>query len=166
MDSNAYWGVSIIDNGHGLITGTNITQNLVGLFLRNNASAAVGGETRIGDSGAQGIRVWDGSSLILGIKAYVDSNQADGVHVVGNSTVTPLSSTKIANNRGSGFNVRDTSLLHVTSGNNPDVVGNNGWGIFCEGWPADARLSPPGYTTANVFGNSMGQINCPGYLIP
>jgi hypothetical protein len=74
--------------------------------------------------------------------------------------------TTIKNNMGDGISVRDTSLVTATSGVNPVIPGNTGCGIVCETFPGDARLASPGFGAAAVFGNALGQLDCPGYFLP
>jgi hypothetical protein len=163
---NASWGVSVIDNGTARIYDSTIAENATGLFLRIEASASLGSGTRIADNNGIGVRVWDASTLLLGYQSIVENNDVPGVHVIGDSVVVPLANAVIRNNNGDGIQLRDTSLATSTSGSFPEISGNAGWGVRCEGDPADARLGTPGYPATAVFGNTMGQISCPGFMIP
>jgi len=162
---NALWGVSLMDNASASVYSSSITDNLVGVFLRVGARVTLGSGAVVANNTGHGVRVWDSSTLMLGTNSSVESNGAAGVHVVGASEVIPLTTT-IKNNRGDGIAARDTSLVTATSGVNPTITANTGWGIRCEGFPGDARLASPGFGLAAVFGNTLGQITCPGYVIP
>ena len=133
--------------------------------MRMSASALIGAGSLISDNRGVGIRVWDGSTLNLGINATVEDNLSHGVLVSGNSVVIPLQAI-IRRNQGNGIHLRDTSLAGSWVGEEPTITDNTGWGVYCEGFPGDARLQSPGYDLSAVFGNAVGQIDCPGYQIP
>jgi hypothetical protein len=162
---NKLWGVSLGENASGNIFLSSIENNLVGIFLRMNASLMLGSGAKVVKNEGHGVRVWDSSTLLLGANSLIEGNGAGGVHAIGASVVAPQLTT-IKNNRGDGISVRDTSLVTATAGINPTITANSGWGIRCEGFPGDARLASPGFGLAAVFGNTAGQINCPGYVIP
>jgi hypothetical protein len=161
--ANASWGVSIASNAHAVITASTISENQVGVFMTLEASASIGGGTLVADNTGSGIRVWDGSTLILG--ATVEDNGSHGVLVFGNSMVTPRNAV-IRGNSANGIYLRDTCLAGSSSGNEPEITGNGGWGVYCQNPPGDAHLQSPGYPASAVTGNTAGQISCPGYQIP
>jgi hypothetical protein len=165
VEGNIDWGLSIIDNAHADVFETTLRNNEVGVFMRMNASALIGTGGLISDNHGAGIRVWDGSTLNLGINATVENNLSHGVLVSGNSVVVPLQAL-IQGNQGDGIRLTDTSLAGSWMGEEPTITGNTGWGVSCEGFPGDARLQSPGYGVTDVFANTAGQIDCPGYQIP
>jgi hypothetical protein len=162
---NKYWGVSLIDNASGNVFSSSISNNFVGCFLRVGGRLMLGSGARVANNEGHGVRVWDSSALLLGANSTIEGNGAGGVHAMGASEVMPQLTT-IKNNRGDGIAVRDTSLVTAMAGVNPTITANSGWGIRCEGFPGDARLASPGFGLAAVFANALGQINCPGYVIP
>jgi hypothetical protein len=163
--NNKYWGLSLIDNASGIVTSSSITENYAGIFLRLGGRLLLGSRASITSNQTHGVRVADSSTLMLATNSVIEGNGAGGVHVSGASEVIPLATT-IKNNNGDGIAVRDTSLVTATAGANPAITANAGWGIRCEGFPGDARLATPGFGLAAVFGNTLGQITCPGFLIP
>ncbi len=165
VEGSMDWGVSIIDNAHADVFDTAIRDNEVGVFMRMNASALIGTGGLISDNRGAGIRVWDGSTLNLGVNATVENNLSHGVLVSGNSVVIPML-TAIRGNQGDGIRLRDTSLAGSWAGQEPTITANTGWGVYCESFPGDARLQSPGYGITDVSGNALGQIECPGFQIP
>jgi hypothetical protein len=162
---NRYWGVSLTQNATASVSASSIHENVGGVSLRIGARLTLGSGAVVANNEGLGVRVWDSSTLFLGANSLIEGNRAGGVHAMGGSEVVPLSTT-VRNNGGDGIAVRDTSLVTATFGVNPTITANSGWGIRCEGFPGDARLASPGFGLAAVFGNTLGQINCPGYVIP
>ncbi len=160
------WGVSVLEQASATLIGTHVDDNLVGLFLTGGATASLGSGARLHNNTAEGARVWEDSILFLGTGALVEDSGSHGVAVRGGSLVVPIQST-IRNNGGSGIYLTDTSLAGSRgSGNDPEISGNSGWGVFCEPAPAVAQIQQPGYAAASVFNNGAGQMSCPGFMFP
>jgi len=94
--------------------------------------------------------------------------ERNGIFAGGGSSIH-LGRATIRGSSGFGIFLGDTS---VVGGNESTVItGNAGWGIECQGSPALPQIASAGpggefsLNGTNVFGNTRGQINCPGIVI-
>ncbi len=158
------------------LSGAQITNNSNGaIYLGANSTAYLsvnsipGGEPSptVIRSNRSGIIAHQSSSVDLrGV--IIENNQGDGVSLWSGSSVT-MSGQDMANvirgNQGNGIFAADTSLVEpATSGDKISITGNSGFGIYCVGPPSVSQLTNgPALTTVSVFGNVMGQSNCPGF---
>lgn len=163
-EKNSFHGVSVLDNAVAIIGFSSIDDNAVGVFVRLGGRATLGTGSAVTGNRLEGVRVWDASTLFLGGGAVIEGNGRAGVSAMGASEVSPQQTT-IKNNHGDGITVLDTSLVTSPPGASPLITGNSGWGIACESFPGDARLGSPGFGAAAVFGNTAGQLSCPGYFV-
>ena len=117
----------------------------------------------ISNNARHGVSVFNSGTAILDTGAVVASNAADGVLVddgtvnVGNGDGSATIQSNVAN----GIYLKTNSVgLFNNDGN--QIVSNSGWGILCDGPPANPLIAI-GLTATKigtVSGNGAGQISC------
>lgn len=127
----------------------------VGISVNANATAVLN-EVRIADTRQSGIIVRNGSH-VSSYGLLVEHSGADGVYVVGGSTLT--FDGEILNSTYNGIGLHDTSL--VIPYGTPSILNSGVLGIFCARAPAVAQVAPTGFDPAFVSGNGAGATNCP-----
>ncbi len=165
ISANRSVGVLLTDDTSASLSHSELTENRMdGLQLVMGARAGLGGCT-VADN-EWGIRLNDLSTVSLSTGSVVERNRLHGMMATGASLVLLGDKSVVRGNGLDGISVFDTSLLRCRSCTGVEISGNSGWGVTCEAFPGDARLAPPGLDKSAVFGNALGQINCPGYVVP
>lgn len=146
---------------------TTIHQHSFGVVLQSSFLSAF--SSVIADSVIGGVSMSLGSTASLGNATIVENNGVLGMYAVGGSSISLMDAT-IRGNGAGGVRLADVSVI---SGNpSASIVANGGWGVLCAPAPAVPQISeaiPNGGISlgaANVHGNTAGQINCPGVLVP
>ena len=137
--SNARDGV-FLSGGSVEVDGVISNNARHGIAIFNSGTATVDDGAVVASNAANGVLVEDGTvqvgSLVLGASGTVQSNAANGIYLKTNSV---------------GF--------FNNSGN--QIVSNSGWGILCDGSPANPLIAiGPAGTIGTVSGNGAGQISC------
>jgi hypothetical protein len=152
-------GIAVSDNGAAdLAQDLQVTGNQVGVSVGSGGRLRLSGFSIAGNR-SEGLVASDGANVFLAA-GVVEGNVGHGVRMEGGSILSHLSQATIRNNGGSGISLADTSITRGGS-SQAFITGNGGWGIFCAGPPAVAQVTPPGFSAANVTGNSAGASNCP-----
>lgn len=151
-------GGSIFLNGSNAVIKT--TSNGPALVMEGGAAFLNGGQ--ITNNAQRGIHADNGSTVSLNNGASVDSNGEDGLQLIAGSSALVVNS-KIQGNTGNGVFISDASAVSF----GPQAIGgqvknNTGWGIFCQAYP---RV-PQAIGEPLVSGNTGGNSNCPGLVIP
>jgi hypothetical protein len=112
----------------------------------------------ISNNGGQGVSVFNSGTAILDTGTVVAANAANGVLVedgtvnVGNGD----GSVTIQSNSANGVYLKTNSVGFFNNAGN-QIVSNSGWGILCDGAPANPLIAG---TIGTVSGNGAGQISC------
>ena len=116
----------------------------------------------ISNNGEYGISVFHSATAILDTGSFVASNAANGV-LVEDGTVNLGNgdgSATIQSNGANGIYLKTNSVGFFNNGGNK-IVSNSGWGILCDGPPANPLIAiRPAGTVGTVSGNAAGQIAC------
>ena len=159
IENNAPDGININNGGIAALLG--------GLaVVKSNARDGVrvfGGSFRslggvISNNGGQGVSVFNSGTAILDTGTVVAANAANGVLVedgtvnVGNGD----GSVTIQSNSANGVYLKTNSVGFFNNAGNK-IVSNSGWGILCDGPPANPLIAG---TIGTVSGNGAGQISC------
>ena len=162
IENNSPDGLNVNNGGIATLLG--------GLaVLRSNARdgvAVFGGSVRsigvISNNGRHGISVFNNGTVILDTGAVVASNAANGVLIedgtvnVGNGD----GSATIQSNSANGIYLKTNSVGFFNNAGN-QIVSNGGWGILCDGPPANPLIAIGlAGTIGTVSGNGAGQISC------
>jgi hypothetical protein len=151
--------IAFIGGSVSIGNGSQIQHNGQGGVIANAGAVTLAGADIANNRGG-GVSTFDGGHVNMQNDTIIENNTGDGVTVSGGSAASIQGQNFIRNNTGDGVHVRDTSiaLFGILTGPN-QIVGNGGWGIFCDvGPPAVAQMSG---TPGNVSGNGPGQVNCP-----
>jgi hypothetical protein len=162
IEGNSNTGVLVINGGNAFIASPGV--------VRSNARDGVqvfGGSVRvsggvISGNARHGISVFNSGTALLDTGAVVASNAANGVLVrdgtvnVGNGD----GSATIQANAANGIYLNTNSVGFFNNAGNK-IVSNVGWGILCDGPPANPLIAiGPAGTIGTVSGNGAGQISC------
>jgi hypothetical protein len=161
IEGNSPDGVHLFNGGTALILGV----------VRSNARDGVlvlGGSVEldgvISNNARHGISVFNSGTAIVDDGAVVASNSANGVLVedgtvnVGNLGAT--GSGTIQSNAANGIYLKTNSVGFFNNAGNK-IVSNSGWGILCDGPPANPLIAiGTAGTIGTVSGNGAGQISC------
>jgi hypothetical protein len=116
----------------------------------------------ISNNGEYGISVFHSGTAILDTSTVVTSNAANGVLIedgtlnVGNGD----GSATIQSNGANGIYLKTNTVGFFNNAGNK-IVNNKGWGILCDGAPANPLIAiGPAGTIGTVSGNGAGQISC------
>jgi hypothetical protein len=117
----------------------------------------------ISSNARYGISVFNGGTAILDDGAVITANAMDGVFVedgtlnVGDGD----GSATIQSNTANGVYLK-TNSVGLFNNNGNQIVSNGGWGILCDGLPANPLIAigPAANTIGTVSGNGAGQIAC------
>lgn len=159
IENNSHDGI-LIDNGGvaDLFTSSAVVQSngqdgveVFGGSLRDRGGVIL-------TNARYGISIWNSGTAILEGSANIASNSSDGVFVMdGTVSVGDLAGNAvIQSNQGNGIHLKTNSVAQF--GDSGDqVINNTGWGILCDGTPANPLYR--GYAPT-VTGNGAGQISC------
>jgi hypothetical protein len=163
IENNSPDGINVNNGGIAALLG--------GLaVVKSNARDGVqvfGGSVRslggvISNNGRHGISVFNSGTAILDTGAVVAANGANGVLVedgtvnVGNGD----GSVTIQSNSANGVYLKTNSVGFFNNAGN-QIVSNGGWGILCDGPPANPLIAiGPAGTIGTVSGNGAGQTSC------
>ena len=165
IEGNAPDGVHLFNGGTVVIAGPSV--------VRSNARDGVqvmGGSAEvdgvISNNARNGIFVLNSGTAIVDDGAVVASNAANGVLVedgtvnLGSGGSGPGSGT-IQSNAANGIYLKTNSVGFFNNAGNK-IVSNSGWGILCDGPPANPLIAI-GLTASKIgtiSGNGTGQISC------
>jgi hypothetical protein len=159
IENNSPDGINVNNGGIATLLG--------GLaVIRSNARDGVrvfGGSARslggvISNNGGEGVSVFNSGTAILDTGTVVASNAMNGVLVedgtvnVGNGDGTAI----IQSSGGNGIYLKTNSVGFFNNAGN-QIVSNSGWGILCDGPPANPLIAG---TIGTVSSNGAGQISC------
>ena len=163
IEGNSNTGILVFGEGYAFIASPGV--------VRSNARDGMqvyGGSTRvfggiISNNARYGISVFNSGTAILDNGALVTANAMDGVFVedgtvgVGDGD----GSATIQANPANGIYLK-TNSVGVFNNNGNQIVSNGGWGILCDGPPANPLIAigPAANTIGTVSGNGAGQIAC------
>jgi len=137
-------GTVVQYNGDTGVMATSGYADLEGVFVRNNERWGV---------------IAEAGRLTLSHGTVVENNDGEGVGLGnGSSLDTGIGGVVIRGNTSHGIDLGDTSTASI-----PDpvqIVGNGGWGIWCETSPATAVIRGLNGVVSTVSGNAAGQIGC------
>ena len=183
-DSTANHGVEVA-GGSLTVFGATIKGNpLDGVQLFGGGIAFIGSPGVVGPNGRDGVRanggvvhvqggvisnnaeygisVFHSGTAILDTGAVVASNATNGILVedgtanVGNGD----GSATIQSNGANGIYLKTNSVAFFNNAGN-QIVNNSGWGILCDGPPANPLIAiGPAGTIGTVSANGAGQISC------
>ena len=165
IENNSPDGINISFGGNAALIGGNLS------VVKSNARDGVqvfGGTLRslggvISGNARHGVSVFNSGTAILDTGAVVASNAANGVLVedgtvnVGNGDGSATIQSNVAN----GIYLKTNSVGLFNNDAN-QIVSNSGWGILCDGSPANPLIAI-GLTATKigtVSGNGAGQISC------
>jgi hypothetical protein len=155
-------GIQIGQGGSLDLNGGTIRDNLrLGIALHGSAASLYGGAAVTGNDGV-GVGLFNGARLAVADAVVENTTGAPGwgLLLLGGASVRS-ERLVVRGNSGDGINMHDASVLETGTG--LQVLNNGGWGILCAPSPAVAQISG---TPGPVSGNTAGQINCPGLLVP
>jgi hypothetical protein len=162
IENNSPDGLNVNNGGIATLLG--------GLaVVRSNARdgvAVFGGSVRsigvISNNGRHGISVFNNGTVILDTGAVVAANAANGV-LVEDGTVNVGNGdgrATIQSNSANGIYLKTNSVGFFNNAGN-QIVSNTGWGILCDGPPANPLIAIGlAGTIGTVSGNGAGQISC------
>jgi len=137
-------GTVVQFNGNTGVMATAAEANILDAVISNNERYGV---------------VAEGGRLLLSNGATVVNNIGEGVGLGnGSSLNSGPGGVTIRGNSSHGIDLGDTSTASI-----PDpvqIVGNGGWGIWCEPSPATAVIRGLNGVISTVSGNAAGQIGC------
>jgi hypothetical protein len=164
IEGNSPDGVHLFGGGTVVIAGPGVVRSNArdGVFVLGG-SAEVDGV--ISNNARHGISIFNSGTAIVDDGGVVASNAANGVLVedgtvnVGNGGSGPGSAT-IQSNGANGIYLKTNSVGFFNNAGNK-IVSNSGWGILCDGSPANALIAIGiAGTIGTVSGNGAGQISC------
>jgi hypothetical protein len=168
VSGNAGFGIGVME-AHVRIHDSEITGNgHLGIWLHGGGVSI--SDSRIAGHTAHGIEASAATVDVSG--TTVESNSASGIQAMMGARIVVGQGNALRNNSQHGIWLKDTS---VVSGFNPvgtTITGNARWGILCDPAPAVAQIGPhfsgAGFilNATHVFGNTEGQISCPGIIVP
>jgi len=164
IEGNSPDGVHLFGGGTAVILGPGI--------VRSNARDGVlvlGGSVEVdgavSNNARHGISIFNSGTAIVDDGGVVASNSANGVLVedgtvnIGNLGVG--ANGTIQSNGANGIYLKTNSVGYFNNDGN-QIVSNSGWGILCDGPPANPLIAI-GLTATKigtVSGNGAGQISC------
>jgi hypothetical protein len=165
IEGNSPDGIHLFNGGTAVITGAG--------FVRSNARDGVnvmGGSVEvdgaISNNARHGIFVFNSGTAIIDDGGVVMSNAANGVLVedgtvqVGSGGVGGGAAGAIQSNGANGIYLKTNSVGFFNDAGN-QIVSNGGWGILCDGPPANPLIAIGlAGTVGTVSGNGAGQIGC------
>jgi hypothetical protein len=164
IEGNSPDGVHLFNGGTALIAGPGVVRSNArdGVFVLGG-SVEVDGV--ISNNARHGISIFNSGTAIVDDGGVVASNSANGVLVedgtvnVGGGGSGPGSGT-IQSNGANGIYLKTNSVGFFNNAGN-QIVSNSGWGILCDGPPANPLIAIGiAGTIGTVSGNGAGQISC------
>ena len=159
IENNSPDGININNGGIATLLGglAVVSSNARdGVRVFGGSARTLGGV--ISNNGGHGISVFNSGTAILDTGVVVAANAANGVLVedgtvnVGNGD----GSAAIQSNSANGIYLKTNSVGYFNNAAN-QIVSNGGWGILCDGPPANPLIAG---TIGTVSGNGAGQISC------
>jgi hypothetical protein len=165
IEGNSPDGVHLFNGGTALIAGPGV--------VRSNGQDGVsvmGGSVEVdgavSNNARHGIFVRNSGTAIIDDGGVVMSNAANGVLVedgtvqVGSGGGGGGAAGVIQSNGANGIYLKTNSVGFFNDAGNK-IVSNSGWGILCDGPPANPLIAiGPAGTIGTVSGNGAGQISC------
>jgi hypothetical protein len=162
IEGNSNTGVLVINGGNAFVASPGVVKSngRDGVQVLGGSARVSGGV--ISNNARYGISVFNGTA-ILDTGAVVASNGSNGVLVedgtvnVGNGD----GSATIQSNPANGIYLK-TNSVGVFNNDGNQIVSNSGWGILCDGPPANPLIAigPAATKIGTVSGNGAGQIAC------
>jgi Right handed beta helix region len=163
IEGNSNHGVLVFGEGLAFIASPGVVSSNArdGVQVYGGSARVFGGV--ISSNARYGISVFNGGTAILDDGAVITANAMDGVFVedgtlnVGDGD----GSATIQSNTANGVYLK-TNSVGLFNNNGNQIVGNGGWGILCDGLPANPLIAigPAANTIGTVSGNGAGQIAC------
>jgi hypothetical protein len=162
IEGNSPNGIFVGNGGTALIASSGVIRSNAqdGVQVFSGVVRVAGGV--ISNNARYGISVFNGGTAILDTGAVVAANAANGVRVrdgtvnVGNGN----GSATIQSNSANGIYL-NTNSVGFFNNNGNQIVNNSGWGILCDGPPANPLVAIGlNGTIGTVSGNGAGQISC------
>jgi hypothetical protein len=162
IEGNPLDGIQLFGGGIAFINSPGVVRSNGRDGVRANGDVVRVGGGVISNNAEYGISVFHSGTAILDTGALVASNAMNGVLVeddtvnVGNGDGTAT----IQSNGRNGIYLKTNSVGFFKHAGNK-IIGNSGWGILCDGAPANPLIAiGPAGTTGTVSGNGAGQISC------
>jgi len=162
IEGNSPNGIIVNHGGFAFVANPGVVRSNAryGVQVFSGGARVAGGA--ISNNARYGISVFNSGTALLDTGAVVASNAANGVLVedgtvnVGNGD----GSATIQSNGANGIYLKTNSVGFFNNAGN-QIVGNSGWGILCDGSPANPLIAiGPAGTIGTVSGNGAGQISC------
>jgi hypothetical protein len=165
IEGNSPDGVHLTPGGNAFIASAGVVQS----NARDGVQVfggAIDVDGVISNNARHGVSIFNGGNAALDDGVVVASNAANGVFVenatvnVGGGGSGPGSAT-IQSNAANGIYLKTNSVGFFNNAGNK-IVSNSGWGILCDGPPANPLIAigPAAGTIGTVSGNGAGQIAC------
>jgi hypothetical protein len=165
IEGNSPDGVHVFNGGNAFIAGAGV--------VRSNARDGVdvmGGSVEldgaVSNNARHGIFIFNSGTAIIDDGGVVTSNAANGILVedgtvqVGSGGVGGGAAGAIQSNGANGIYLKTNSVGFFNDAGN-QIVSNSGWGILCDGSPANPLIAiGVAGTIGTVSGNGAGQISC------
>jgi hypothetical protein len=165
IEGNSPDGVHVFNGGNAFIAGAGV--------IRSNARDGVdvmGGSVEVdgvvSNNARHGIFIFNSGTAIIDDGGVVMSNAANGVLVedgtvqVGSGGVGGGAAGTIQSNGANGIYLKTNSVGFFNDAGDR-IVSNSGWGILCDGPPANPLIAIGlAGTIGTVSGNGAGQISC------
>ena len=168
VSGNAGFGIGVMQARVRIENSTITGNGRLGVWLHGGGVSI--GHSRIADHTGHGVEVSAGTVDVS--DTTIESSGWSGIQAMMGSRIIVGGGNAFRANSQHGIWLKDTS---VVSGFNPvgtQITGNRRWGILCDPAPAVAQIGPhfsgTGFilNATHVFGNTEGQISCPGILVP
>ena len=161
IEGNSPDGIHVDNGGNAFILNGIVRSSARdGINVSSGTARAAGGV--ISNNARYGVSVFNSGTAILDTGAVVTSNAANGV-LVENATVNVGNgdgSATIQSNPANGIYLKTNSVGFFNNAGNK-IVSNSGWGILCDGSPANPLIGiGTAGTIGTVSGNGAGQISC------
>jgi hypothetical protein len=162
IEGNSRDGIILFTGGNVYIASTGVvgSNGRDGVRVFGGVVHVQGGV--ISNNAEYGISVFNGGTAVLDTGAVVASNGANGV-LVEDGTVNLGNgdgSATIQSNGANGIYLKTNSVGFFFNAGNK-IVNNSGWGILCDGPPANPLIAiGTAGTIGTVSGNGAGQISC------
>jgi hypothetical protein len=164
VEGNAVFGLGIMQAHVGVTNSVFRNNGRLGIWLH-------GGGLRIGDSviadhTGHGIEASAATVEVGG--TTIEHNGWSGIQAMMGSRIIVGAANVISDNAQHGIWLKDTSVVSGFDPAGTQITRNTRYGIFCDPAPAVAQIGPHysgvGFIldTTHAFGNSEGQISCPG----
>jgi len=162
IEGNSPNGIFVGNGGNAFIASSGVVRSNArdGVQVFSGTVRVAGGV--ISDNARYGISVFNSGTAVLDTGAAVAANAMDGVFVedgtvnVGNGD----GSATIQSNPANGIYLKTNSVGFFNDAGN-QIVSNGGWGILCDGPPANPLIAIGlAGTVGTVSGNGAGQIGC------